>query len=136
MSNGEMSKDTAITFINDGLVYPPGWSLTAHDLTARFENTIKVVVSYPACQTNRDQAPEQYPTVIQANAEFPLVVDFHDVYGLVRRLIEEVFARIHLHEDREMIRVKPTFWAPFHPHKIDGMKAWGDVAGDVRFGTA
>lgn len=131
-----MDASSAITIINEALVFAPGWTITAEPFTERFENTIKVSVNYPACQTARDDAKEGYPHVIHADASFVMVCDCNDTADLFRKLLEEVIFPIQHHEAREMLRLKPTFWAPFHPHKIGGMEAWGDRWNDMRFGLA
>ncbi|MFJ5532433.1 hypothetical protein [Streptomyces sp. NPDC093261] len=128
----------------EGLIYKPGWTFTATDHTNRFEGTIKVRVEYPARNSNRDQADKGYPEEITTYAEFPLMVgDCSDDRTLYRRILSAI-AEIELHEAREFLRVAPTNWAPFHPHRIDGMKAWlkyrddgmAALYGDLQFGIA
>ncbi|GAA1895116.1 hypothetical protein [Streptantibioticus ferralitis] len=139
-----MEVGTAITLVN-GLIYKPGWTFTATDHTSRFEGTIKVRVEYPARNSNRDQAADGYPEEITTYAEFPLLVgDCPDDLRLYQRILAAI-AQIEIHEAREFLRVPPTSWAPFHPHRIDGMKNWntyGDtdpmvgLYGDLQFGIA
>lgn len=131
-----MDVSSAVSIINEELVYAPGWTITAEDFSHRFENTIRVNVNYPACQTNRDQAREGYPMLLHADASFLMVCDCNELTTLLRKLLDEVILVILEREAREMLRVKPTFWAPFHPHKIGGMQAWGSQVTDMQFGLA
>jgi hypothetical protein len=132
-----MLVNSAVELVNQ-LIFLPGWTITATDHSNRFEGTILVRVDYPARNSNRDQAPDGYPQEIRTYATFPLVVadcDDADVYGA----IVEALAEIELHEIREFLRVSPTNWAPFHPHRVDGMRRWakrtgGDIRHDLKFG--
>jgi hypothetical protein len=138
-----MNVDSAIALI-DNLLYLPGWGFEAADHTNRFEGSVKVKITYPARNSNRDQAPDGYPETITTYAEFPMVVANCDDMWLYRKVANAV-VEIETHEMREFLRVKPTFWAPFHPHRIDGMKRWNatedsgpadDIFPDLRFGIA
>lgn len=115
--------------------YRPGWEFTAEDHSARFEGAITVKISYPTRNANRDQAPQGYPTEIQPHATFPMVVAECDAESLYRKLLACIL-EIEEHEAREFFRVSPTHWAPFHPHRLDGMRRWGRVDHDLRFGIA
>ena len=139
-----METQSAITLVGQ-LIYKPGWKFTATDHTNRFEGTIKVRVDYPARNSNRDQAEEGYPEEIMTYAEFPVLVgDCSSVLTLYRRVIDAL-VRIEEHETREFLRVPGTNWAPFHPHRLDGMKNWHKTQGtdvlpelsaDLQFGIA
>lgn len=113
---------TAIDLVNE-MVYLPNWSFEATDHGKRFEGTVAVKVTYPAVETNRPEAREGYPVENRPYATFPLMVhgmcnqDLY--YGL-----GVVIMKIYEHEMREALRIKPTYWAPFHPHHIDGIKRW------------
>jgi hypothetical protein len=133
---------SAITLI-ENLVYKPGWGFEAFDHTNRFEGSIRVKITYPALNSNRDQACDGYPTAISTYAEFPMVVANCDDSGLYRQVANAI-VKIEEHEMREFLRVQPTYWAPFHPHRIDGMKRWNStdsvsadqVTPDLQFGIA
>ena len=128
-----MEVTTALELIN-GLVYKPGWKVSATDHTNRFEGSIILRVDYPAQSTDRVEAREGYPTDITTYAQEPIVVaECGDETALFRCVID-VILKIEEHEAREYFRVEPTFWAPFHPHKIDGMKRWGRADADLKFG--
>ncbi|MFC8429277.1 hypothetical protein [Streptomyces sp. NPDC057253] len=135
-----METSSAIELIDD-VIYKPGWIFTARDHAKRFEGTIIVRVDYPARNSNRDQSRVGYPEEITTYAEFPLVVKActdEDLYIALLRMIMS----IEEHEAREFLRVQPTHWAPFHPHRADGMRRWAarngksDLLADLQFGIA
>ncbi|MFH8698766.1 hypothetical protein DMH25_46215 [Streptomyces sp. WAC 01325] len=117
------------------LVYKPGWTIDAEDHTHRFEGTVKVRFTFPAHRSERNFAPEGYPEKITTYAEFPIVVADCDDVELYRRVLVKIM-EVELHEAREFLRVPPTYWAPFHPHRVDGMKRWGDAPGDLLYGIS
>lgn len=131
-----MECSTAIELINI-LVYLPAWKFTATDNTKRFEGCVKVRIDYPAQMSERAEAPLGYPTAMMTYAEFKIMAcECPDETTLYRRLFDDCIMRIHRHEGREFLRVTPTFWAPFHPHKAEGMRRYGDPNGDLNFGVA
>lgn len=127
-----MEVQSAIRLIN-GLIYKPEWKITATDHTNRFESSVKVRIDYPAYSSDRDEAVSGYPTKIYTYSTFPLIVADCDDVDLYRQIITAI-VEIETHEAREFLRVRRTWWAPFHPHRIDGMKRWGNVTGDLKFG--
>ncbi len=136
-----MRVDSAVLLVNN-LIYKPGWTLTATDYTHRFESTICVKVEYPAPNSDRDNAKRGYEDDVlpTARAGFPIVVADCDDASLYRKIID-VILEIEAHEAREFLRVMPTYWAPFHPHNVDGMRRWNATNGidysvmpDLRFG--
>lgn len=132
-----MFVDTAIHLI-DQLVYKPGWKFEAKDDTKRFEDSICIKITYPAYDSARESWDDdlgQYTKQIVTYATFRFIVrDCCDV-DLYRRVIEMIM-KIEEHEAREFLRTKETLWAPFHPHRLDGMKRWGDnLEGDLLFGV-
>lgn len=129
-----MRVDSAIHLI-ESVMYKPGWQFSAEDHTNRYEGAIKLRVDYEAQNSDRPDAFDGYPTHIQTYASFPIIVGDCDDTTLWRRMLTAV-AAIDSHEAREFFRVRPTGWAPFHPHNIDGMKRWGDMANDIQFGLA
>lgn len=129
-----MRVDSAVQLINS-LVYKPGWTFMANSHTNRFEGTVKVLVTYPALNSDREDAPD-YNSPIEpdgARASFPIIVSDLDDTGIYRAILD-IIVKIETHEAREFLRVEPTMWAPFHPHRIEGMKRFGDVDGDLAFG--
>jgi hypothetical protein len=138
-----MQVQDALDHVN-ALVYKPKWRISATDHTKRFEGTIQVRIDYPAFNSNRDKAAEGYPEEIMTYATFPLIVGDCDEFGLYLRIIKALID-IDTHEIREFLRLQPTYDAPFHPHRIDGMKRWAErngldvtasMAEDLKFGIA
>lgn len=138
---------TAIALI-DNVVYKPGYGFTAHDHTRRFEGTVKVRLSYAAPETGRANAADGYPETIKTYAEFTIAVGDLEgtdaALGLYRRLLDAVL-EVEAHEAREAFRVRPSLWAPFHPHQLDGIEAWRtteamcqpeELTRDFQFGIA
>ena len=120
----------------DTLIYKPGWTFRAEDHRNRFESTIKLRIDYPARNSDRDEARRGYPTPISTYAELPIIVGDCTEEQFLRRIMEAIL-QIEEHEAREFFRVRPTYRAPFHPHRIDGMEAWGDnIKADLQFGVA
>lgn len=122
------------------LVYKPEWVFEAEDHSNRFEGTIKVKITYPARNSNRDQAVGGYPEEITTYASFAMVVSDCDDESLYYQLLQAII-KVEAHEAREFLRVAPTYWAPFHPHRVDGMKRWHRITGepmvaDLQFGIA
>lgn len=137
-----MLVQSAIDLIGE-MVYKPGWTFEASDHTDRFEHTVKVRVTYPATMSEREEAPRGYPTEITPHGEFAIQVDnCRDEADLFLKMLVEIIAPIDSHEAREFLRVRPTFWAPYHPHTADGMRRWAERTGDqaalmadMRFGV-
>jgi len=143
-----MNIETACDLLGQ-LVYKPGivcrdckqevagpWRFTGEDHSNRFEGALRLKIDYPAWQTNREVARTGYGEVISTYAAEPLLIgSIEDPIHLYRAVLANV-AKIDSHEAREMFRVLPTHWAPFHPHHEDGMRRWGDVEGDLKFGIA
>lgn len=146
-----MNTDTAIALIGT-MAYKPDWEFKPTDNTGRFEDSVKMTISYPCANSDRDYARMGYPDVEpedrtlpsgkvakagtptirwngKASASFLLMLsdvnDVSELYYLIARTIME----IEEHEMREFLRITPTFWSPFHPHHADGMKRWAQVTG-------
>ncbi|QNP74988.1 hypothetical protein IAG44_39960 [Streptomyces roseirectus] len=135
-----MEAESAIKLVND-LVYKPGWSFIARDHTNRFEGAITMRVEYPARSSNRDRAVFGYPEEIVNRVSFPLVVKDCNDEDLYAEILQVIMS-IEEHEAREFLRVEPTQWAPFHPHRVKGMRRWAartgrsDLQADLQFGLA
>ncbi len=131
-----MRVDTACTIINEQLVFAPGWKIEAEAFTHRFEAALRIKVEYPACATEREEAASGYPRTIQTGGAWVLYLHCDSPETLLRELLQQIILPIYEHEAREMLRLKPTFWAPFHPHRTEGMERWGNPHQDVLFGLA
>lgn len=140
MRLGEIMRISSALKLIGELQYKPGWKFTAEDHSNRFEGSITLRIDYPARNSNRDQAEAGYPEEITTYASFPMIVadcEDDELYFRILQLIGE----IEMHEAREFLRIAPTMWAPFHPHKVDGMKRWaartgGNLEADLQFGIA
>ena len=132
-----MNADTASALINS-LIYRPEWTFEAEPATNRFEDAVKVKVTYQARNSDRDQAPD-YSEWIPGGARASYVLMVGPCDGpddVCRKLIKEVILPIELHEAREYLRYPDTLVAPFHPHNHDTMTAWGAPERDLTFGLA
>jgi hypothetical protein len=141
-----MDVRTAMELINSGNIrLMPYWDIEATDHTNRFEGAVCVKVTYPSYETSREMARSGYPEQNRPYASFPIVVRDLDDIGLYRALVK-IITEIQEHETREFLRIGPTYWAPFHPHQIDGMRRWDEgsaevndsfqLRGDLRFGLS
>lgn len=133
-----MNIDTACQLIAT-LIYKPGWKFQAASFEKRHEGVIALRVTYPAMNSDRDQADNGFPNEVPGGvrADFVMPVgDLKDATCLYKRLLCNVIMKIEEHEAREFLRVQPTKWAPFHPHHQDGMERWGDMESDLKFGYA
>jgi hypothetical protein len=135
-----MDVKSAVALINR-MVYRPGWSFEAEDFTRRFEGTVKVTIRYHTIQTNRENAPE-YKDEIDTYASFAFVTLDADRTEIFGRVLDALNS-IDEHEARETLRDPDSLDAPFHPHRIAGMKAWDDrehpakkFLEDLQFGIA
>lgn len=136
-----METRSAIELVN-ALTYRPGWTIEASDYTNRFEGSIMVKFTFPAYHTEREHARNGYPSHTDSSwAQFPVIVaDCETDADLYFKILQEI-TKLEQHEAREFLRVEPTMWAPFHPHRVDGMKRWAekngtDVGCDFRYGVA
>jgi hypothetical protein len=128
-----MLTETAVKLINDTVAFLPGWTVKAKDFTSRHEGCICLYVSYPGRESNRPEAMDGYPVQNEPRATFLLQVAELDDIGLHKAVLDRLIEFI-THEFREFYRVKPSYWSPFHPHSIDGMRRWGDADRDLQFG--
>lgn len=128
-----METESACRLINQALTYKPKWKFEAESNEKRFEGTITVCIHYPAFASEREYEGE-YTDEIMTYAKFRIVVSDCDDMTLYRRLLEKLL-KIEEHEAREFFRVQPTNWAPYHPHRVDGIRNWGAEHEDLMFGV-
>lgn len=129
-----MLTETACRIINENVVFFPGWKIYAEDFTSRHEGCVCLYIEAPSVETNRPEAMEGYCVRNTPRATTMLqVADLADDVALHRAVIEKLI-EFWTHEARECYRVKPSYWAPFHPHQIDGMKRWGTPDKDITYG--
>lgn len=132
-----MRASYAASLINE-LVFLPEWKFEAEPFTKRFENSVKIKVTYQARNSDRDHAPDYVEWIPGgARASFCILVgDCLTPGDVVRKLIDEVIMPIYLHETREFLRYAHSLDAPFHPHRLETMYAWGTPSADLAFGLA
>lgn len=120
------------------MVYKPGWRFEAEDHTNRFQDTVKVTIHYPAYNSDREQAPEYFQSIM-TRAAYGVYVGDLNTDDLSFALLSFIIS-IESHEAREFLRYPGTLESPFHPHRDAGMKNWADrihqadifgVTGDV-----
>jgi hypothetical protein len=118
---------SAIDLINDQVAYKDGWEFEAVDHSARFEGCVQVKLTFPVTTSERQDRRSGRSEPFVNRVTFPLVVADLDFDGLLRAVFG-LIVRVEVHEAREFFRIRPTFWAPVHPHRVDGMvrgEAWG-----------
>lgn len=128
-----MECESALRLIEQ-IVFMPGWRFEAEDHTKRFEDAVMLTIHYPARSTARAEAPDDYPNEINTYARFVILAGDCDDDEMLWRCIMEKILLVLEHEAREYFRIRPTFWAPYHPHRREGMKRWGNPATDLGFG--
>lgn len=111
----------------------------------RFEDAIILTIDYPIIDSSRHNydvpigGPQPDGSIKESfyvSTRWVILAGCcTDELGLYREFLDKV-AIIDSHEAREALRVKPTKWAPFHPHRTGGMERWGDMQGDIQFGLA
>lgn len=129
-----MQVDTAVTIINKGLTFIPGWDFHAVDYRERHENAVKVTLTYVTRDYRRSEAPD-YTTHITPYACYVLDTGkVDDLADLARELVGYA-ADAFTHEAREALRFGPTWWGPLNPHMTTGQARWGDPRADHTFGV-
>lgn len=134
---GSITVDEAIEIINT-IIFHPDWTFRAESYTGRFHDGILVRVNYEARDSNRDKAPEYAEwTPGGGRADFAIqVTGLKTRDDVARLLITDVIMPIWEHESREFLRYPDTLDAPFHPHRMPEMLAWGTPEVDIKFGAA
>jgi hypothetical protein len=126
-----MKPASAAAFVNDQVIFWPGWEFVATDYSWFFEDdTVKIDVYYRPHETNRQDARDNdlhdipTPVLYLGPVPFPVHVDGLDEFGLLYEL-GKIVLEIQEHEMREALRVRRLDYdAPFHPHKIAGNRTW------------
>lgn len=134
---GSITVDEAVQIINT-IIFHPDWTFRAESYTGRFHDGILVHVNYEARDSNRENAPEyKVWTPGGGRADFVIQVTGAQTRDdIARRLLTDVIMPIWEHESREFLRYPDTHDAPFHPHRMPEMIAWGTPEVDIKFGAA
>lgn len=136
-----MQVETAITLINESIYTVPGVEMKAEDYRHRFEDAICLSVNLTEARRSERELAPHYPETVPGGARSKYVIQvgsIDDVAELVGRVLDSLLDT-YSHELREFTRVRPTNWAPFHPHKEDGIKRWSarvkhSTERDLKFG--
>lgn len=123
-----MQVASAVDYINgESFVYKPGYTFVAQSYEYRMQGAILLTITFNALSTDRHDARDGYKVMLE-----PLVTTFvvhvHDcksdddlLFQVLRCLID-----LETHEAREFLRKRPTYSAPFHPHRHDAMIRWAE----------
>lgn len=124
-----METATAVAFVNEDLVYRPGWSFTA---SARDADSILVEITFPVYNSNRMLIAQGIEDRFENKVGFRIdVTDFDDEDDLTFAVLMVVL-QIETHEAREFLRVRSEMYrAPFHPHRTDGQFNFADRFADT-----
>jgi hypothetical protein len=130
--------------------YKPGWIIKP--VKSRFQDTVKLEITYPAHNSDRDMAVKGHPEMVPGGVrddthiyvgDIPEYLDFDaKVRAVFYKLLRVIIDEIETHEAREFLRYKPAigthgaYWAPFHPHRQDGIEFYGTPELDRRFGVS
>lgn len=136
-----MQATTAVELLNTGMIYPPDVQITAEDWTHRFEDSVRITVNLPGAKySDRQYAPDYSVDNTTGTQAFVVPVGTCDIFSLAGCVLD-LIGRVREHEDREFLRLRSTGWAPFHPHKTDGINRWAERTGrspalDYDYGSA
>jgi len=138
-----MEVETALKLVNEGVIFLPNWEVIAEDHTDRFGDAICVKFNITDARRSEREFAPGYTEVVPngARARFPIYVgDIHEPTELLGRVLDAALDNF-AHEAREFLRLQPTGWAPFHPHRDDGIRRWAERTGrdpmrDYLFGIA
>lgn len=141
-----MIPDSAVKLLNNIEFKRNGqkWRIHAEEFP-RFEDSVLLTIEYPVIDSSR----HHWDTPVgEAQSDGDIKEMFYvstkwviqagcctDDTDLYREFLSKV-AIIDMHEAREALRIRPSLWAPFHPHRTGGMERWGDPQGDIMFGVA
>jgi hypothetical protein len=114
----------------EGMAFHPDVTLSAVDLTDRYQDTIDVHMSLRAKNSNRDKAPD-YIDDVPGGARSAWAVYVSDITDPAPLVYRVVLAAVEAftHEIREFARLAGTWQAPLHPHRRAGILAWASYAG-------
>jgi hypothetical protein len=136
-----METAVALELINEQIVYKPGWTLAAEDYSWRMQGGILLHLSFVAPSSDRNDARTGYNRMLEPlHNAFPIIVaDCVSEDDLLHKVLKAIIA-LETHEAREFLRRKPTYDAPFHPHRIADMQRWAlyegtPVSDDLNFGA-
>lgn len=128
-----MHSSIAAEFLDTQLSYKPDWYFSAE---AEGENAVYFGMTFPAFNSNQRLMEARMRVSIRPSVGFLLNVGgCRNTLDLMRLVIAAIM-KVEEHEAREFLRLKGSYEAPFHPHKPEGMLAWGDELQDLDYGRA
>lgn len=137
-----MQVESAVDYVNGGsFVYKPGYVFFAQSYEYRLQGTILLTISFDALSTDRVDAKEGYKKILEPlHTTFVIQVkecrsDDDLLYQILTKIIE-----LETHEAREFLRKRPTYSAPFHPHRVECMERYCEKSGrsvndDINYGA-
>lgn len=128
-----MDAKSACNYINEKIHYKKGWTISA-TLEDRFDSSIRLHIEFEAPSWDQEYAPDYEVSVWPHREQILPIWPDTDEFQLELRVFQQIMEVEH-HEAREAFRIGPDFHAPFHPHKLEGMKAWGNPEADIKFGA-
>lgn len=135
------AKDAARVVNEDLILRMDGYSVSARVGKAGFlidvpnegiENYVTIRVRWRNIDTSYDVSNINPPDRFMRN----MTVDATKLESRedVVHVVHEAMMRVFSHEAREGLRLKSEdLKAPFHPHRFDGVVAFGDLEGDTAF---
>lgn len=134
-----MDAHAAVDFINNRVLFWPDWKFHAEDysLPPFIEDLIFLTVEYRPHETNREDAMafDKIGTsvpVLHLNPSRPLDVSDIEDHNELLFALGAIVIELQTHEMREALRVRPTYEAPFHPHREEGEENWNAMMERVR----
>ncbi len=128
-----MQVQSALDYVNgESFVYKPGYVFLAQSYEYRLQGAILLTITFDALSTDRSDAKNGYNVMLE-----PLVTTFvimvkdcksddDLLFQILRCLID-----LETHEAREFLRKRPTYSAPFHPHRHDCMVRYAEKTGQT-----
>lgn len=144
-----MQVQSALDYVNGGsFVYKPGWTFVAQSYEYRMQGAILLTITFDALSTDRDDARNGYNVILEplVTTFVVHVIDCKSDDDLLFQILTKIID-LETHEAREFLRKRPTYSAPFHPHRHDSMINWAvknkiidkngdpDISHDLNYGA-
>ena len=144
-----MQVQSAIDYVNgESFVYKPGWTFFAQSYEYRMQGAILLTITFDALSTDRQDAKNGYNVMLEplVTTFVVHVIDCKSDDDLLFQVLTKIID-LEIHEAREFLRKRPTYSAPFHPHRHDSMIRWAvknkiidkngdpDISHDLNYGA-
>ena len=123
-----MQVQSAIDYVNgESFVYKPGWTFFAQSYEYRMQGAILLTITFDALSTDRQDAKNGYNVILEplVTTFVVHVIDCKSDDDLLFQILTKIID-LETHEAREFLRKRPTYSAPFHPHRHDCMIRWAE----------